>query len=119
MIKDKPPSPLDALDRSLAKARASQKTGQGRNGDNPRTSMSGVGLALRIGVEMVSALAVGTGIGVLVDKWLETTPWGMVIFFILGATAGILNVYRAVSGIGLAPGYKAKTPNRADKEQKD
>ena len=30
----------------------------------------------------------------------------MVLFFFLGAGAGILNVYRTVSGYGLAVGYR-------------
>ncbi len=64
-----------------------------------------MGMALRIGVEMVSALAVGVGIGLLLDYWLETAPWFLVVFFFLGAGAGIMNVYRAASGIGMAPGY--------------
>jgi ATP synthase protein I len=63
---------------------------------------SGLGVAFRIGVELVSALAVGVGIGYLIDMWLETRPWGMVVFFFIGAAAGILNVYRAAGSIGLS-----------------
>ncbi len=79
--------------------------------------MPGLGLAFRTGIELVSALAVGVGIGFLLDKWLDTTPWFLVVFFFLGAAAGILNVYRAASGIGLAPAYK--TPPEGDAEQVD
>jgi len=62
-------------------------------------------LALRIGSELVAALAVGVLIGYFLDVWLETTPWLMVVFFFLGSAAGILNVYRASEGIGMTPGY--------------
>ena len=79
--------------------------------------MPGLALAFRTGIELVSALAVGVGIGFLLDKWLDTTPWFLVVFFFLGAAAGILNVYRAASGIGLAPGDKA--PPEGDTEQAD
>lgn len=56
-----------------------------------------MGFAFRVGVELVAALAVGVGIGVGLDRWLGTDPWLMVTFFFLGASAGILNVYRAIS----------------------
>ena len=79
--------------------------------------MPGMALAFRIGTELVSALVVGVGIGFLLDKWLDTTPWFLVVFFFLGAAAGILNVYRAASGFGLAPAYKA--PPVGDTEQAD
>ena len=79
--------------------------------------MPGLGLAFRTGIELVSALAVGVGIGFLLDKWLDTTPWFLVVFFFLGAAAGILNVYRAASDIGRAPTYKA--PPEGDAEQAD
>ena len=65
-----------------------------------------MGLAFRIGIELVAALAVGVGIGWLLDVWLDTKPWLMVVFFFLGAGAGILNVYRTVSSYGLAGGHR-------------
>jgi len=46
------------------------------------------------------------GAGWLLDRWLGTKPWLMIVFFFLGAAAGIMNVYRAVNGLGLAAGYK-------------
>jgi ATP synthase protein I len=79
--------------------------------------MSGFGLAFRYGVEMVSAVIVGTGIGLLIDNWLEIAPWGMIVFFFLGAAAGMLNVYRAVAGFGLAPGYKAPQGEKAQDDE--
>ncbi len=68
--------------------------------------MSGLGWGLRIGVEMVSALVVGVGIGLGLDWWLDTKPWFLVVFFLLGSAAAMLNVYRATMGYGLAVGYK-------------
>ena len=52
------------------------------------------GLGLRAGVEVVSALVVGIGIGWLLDHWLGTWPWLFLVFFVLGSVAGVLNVYR-------------------------
>ena len=52
------------------------------------------GVGLRAGVEVVSALVVGIGIGWLLDRWLGTWPWLFLVFFVLGSVAGVLNVYR-------------------------
>ena len=42
----------------------------------------------------MSAVAVGTIIGFILDSWFDTKPWLIVIFFFLGAAAGMLNVIR-------------------------
>jgi ATP synthase protein I len=52
------------------------------------------GIGFRAGVEVVSALVVGVGLGLLLDRWLGTWPWLFLVFFMLGAAAGVLNVYR-------------------------
>lgn len=46
-----------------------------------------------IGLHMVSGIAVGTGIGYLLDRWLETSPWLTGVFMIVGIVAGFKNVY--------------------------
>ena len=53
------------------------------------------GFAFRIGIELVVALMVGTGIGWLLDRWWGTEPFLLLLFFFLGAAAGLLNVFRA------------------------
>lgn len=52
------------------------------------------GIGLRAGVEVVSALVVGIGLGYALDRWLGTWPWLFLVFFVLGSAAGVLNVYR-------------------------
>jgi len=54
-----------------------------------------MGSALKLGTELVSAVAVGTIIGFILDSWFDTKPWLMIIFFFLGSMAGILNVIKA------------------------
>ena len=57
----------------------------------------GLGMAYRIGTELVVATLIGTGLGYLVDRWLKTTPWCLIIGTLVGTAAGFLNVYRIIS----------------------
>ena len=60
---------------------------------------SNASFGFKISTELVSALVVGVGIGLIVDKYLGTKPFGLITFFILGAFAGILNIYRVMRRI--------------------
>ncbi|MFT8244108.1 AtpZ/AtpI family protein [Roseomonas sp. BN140053] len=60
-------------------------------------SQSPWGFGLRAGVEIVSALIAGAGLGWLLDRWLGTSPWLLLVFFVVGGAAGVLNLYRLVS----------------------
>lgn len=106
---DQPPSLAD-LDARLKRARGEQAGADRPKTDGGKPSTSGLGMAMRVGVEMVSGVAVGAGIGYLLDSWLGTKPWLLILFFFLGAAAGILNVYRAATGEGLRMGYRDKAP---------
>jgi ATP synthase protein I len=55
---------------------------------------SPLGVGLRVGVELVSALAVAVLIGWLLDRWLHTLPLFLGLFVLLGGAAGVLNVWR-------------------------
>ena len=56
-----------------------------------------MGNAFKLGTELVAAVAVGTIIGFILDTWFDTKPWLIIIFFFLGAAAGMLNVIRAAN----------------------
>ena len=56
-----------------------------------------MGSAFKLGTELVSAVVVGTIIGFILDTWFDTKPWLIIIFFFLGAAAGMLNVIRTAS----------------------
>jgi len=56
-----------------------------------------MGNAFKLGTEFVAAVAVGTIIGFILDSWFDTKPWLIIIFFFLGAAAGMLNVIRAAN----------------------
>jgi len=54
-----------------------------------------VGNAFKLGTELVAAVVVGTIIGFILDNWFDTKPILIIVFFLFGATAGILNVFKA------------------------
>jgi len=56
-----------------------------------------MGGAFKLGTELVAAVAVGTIIGFILDSWFDTKPWLIIIFFFLGAAAGMLNVIRTAN----------------------
>ena len=56
-----------------------------------------MGNAFKLGTELVAAGAVGTIIGFILDSWFDTKPWLIIIFFFLGAVAGMLNVIRVAN----------------------
>ena len=56
-----------------------------------------LGSAFKLGTELVAAVAVGTIIGFILDSWFDTKPWLIIIFFFLGAVAGMLNVIRTAN----------------------
>ena len=56
-----------------------------------------MGTAFKLGTELVAAVGVGTIIGFILDSWFGTKPWLIIIFFFLGAAAGMLNVIRAAN----------------------
>ena len=58
-----------------------------------------MGIAFKMSAELISAVAVGTIIGFILDNWFGTKPWLILIFFFIGVIAGILNVFRSAKKI--------------------
>ncbi len=87
-------SDLAARIRQAQEARAAANASQqaSRQGD-----MSTLARGLRIGAEFVAAILVGSGIGYLIDMVAGTSPWALLIMFMVGFAAGILNVTRVVA----------------------
>ena len=87
-------------DDKLQKLKERIDTAESTNSPPPKQKkQSGAGFGFKISTEIIAALVVGVGIGLIVDKYLGTKPFGLIIFFIFGAIAGFLNVYRVMRRI--------------------
>ena len=63
--------------------------------NDKKTAPSSIGNAFKLSTELVSAVAVGTIIGFILDKTFGTKPWLILIFFFVGVIAGIMNVIKS------------------------
>ncbi len=70
-------------------------------------------------MDLLAGLAVGVGLGLLLDRWLGTTPFLLIVFFFLGAAAGMLNVYRTATRQGMSVGYRKDADGRDDEKPGD
>lgn len=86
---EKPPN-FKELDTRLQAAQARRAPPE----SSRDRATSGVGAAFRIAADLVAGIAVGVAIGFFLDRWLGTTPWLLIVFFILGSAAGIRNVFK-------------------------
>ena len=80
----------------VARGRQGMDAPPGTDTGLDRQEQSALGVGLRVGVELVSALAVAVAIGWGLDHWLHTLPLFLVLFLVLGGVAGMLNVWRQV-----------------------
>jgi ATP synthase protein I len=70
-----------------------------KNLDENNQNSSSIGAAFKLSTELVSAVAVGTIIGFILDKTFGTKPWLILIFFFVGVVAGIINVIRSAKNM--------------------
>jgi ATP synthase protein I len=61
----------------------------------PAADASAIARGFRLSSELVAGVLVGAAIGWALDHWLGISPWGMIVFLLLGFAAGVLNVMRA------------------------
>jgi ATP synthase protein I len=72
-------------------------------GRPPAADPSAIARGFRLSTELVAAVVVGAAIGWLLDYWLGISPWGMIVFLLLGFAAGVLNVMRAAGVVPSNP----------------
>lgn len=83
---------MDRLSRSLDAKRQAEEERHGRKREG---DAKGIAQALRLSTEFVAGVLVGGGIGWLIDSGLGTSPWGLIVFLLLGFVAGVVNVLRS------------------------
>jgi ATP synthase protein I len=88
---------LQRLGERLATANRHSDNGSGPPQAN---NASAFARGFRLSTELVAGVLVGAGLGWLIDRWLGSTPWGLIVFLLLGFAAGVVNVMRAA---GVAP----------------
>jgi ATP synthase protein I len=65
------------------------------SGESASARASGMAVGLRLSSELVAGVVVGTVLGWGFDRLLSTSPWGLIVFMLLGFVAGVINVMRS------------------------
>src|ERR1700682_1584651 len=89
---------LGSLDHRLSEIRDSRKirTDQpGTESGDRAARASAMAVGFRLSSELVAGVAVGAGIGWGFDRLLSTSPFGFIVFLLLGFVAGVVNVVRS------------------------
>jgi ATP synthase protein I len=93
---------LNSLDDRLSQTRKSRpaRTDQSDGGTgNASAKASAMARGFRLSSELIAGVLVGAVIGWGIDRLLSTSPWGLIVFFLLGFVAGVINVMRT-AGVG-------------------
>jgi ATP synthase protein I len=96
---------LQRLGERLGQLRARRSPETRAAEDASAKNASAMARGFRLSAELVAGVLMGAAIGWLLDRWLGISPWGMIVFLLLGFAAGVLNVVRSA---GIVP------PNRFD-----
>ncbi|MEO6945244.1 MAG: AtpZ/AtpI family protein [Nitrobacter sp.] len=103
--RDKPPpdeaalsARLGSLDQRLSEIRGHRKVETDQPGSEDgdgAARASAMARGFRLSSELVAGVVVGAVIGWGFDRLLSTSPWGLIVFFLLGFAAGVINVMRS------------------------
>lgn len=99
----------EPIDEFGARLKAARKQAGLEEPADVKPPPSLLGIAFRLSTEIVAALVVGVAIGIAADRFLGTSPWGLLIFFALGMAAAFLNVTRAAKALN-AEAAKSNDP---------
>ena len=81
-----------------------------------KVDAQGWGFGMRLASELVGGIVGGIGFGWLLDYWLDTGPFFLILLFFLGSVAGIVNVYKTATRQGMAVGYQKPAGGPDEKE---
>jgi ATP synthase protein I len=104
------PTPVTAdLEARIARAQARRPAAVAEAKRRQQGDMSGLSRGFRLASEFVAAIIVGAGLGYFIDMVLPTSPWGMVVFVLLGFAAGVLNMTKAAKHMNEASAAPAES----------
>ncbi|WP_173931014.1 AtpZ/AtpI family protein [Chelativorans sp. Marseille-P2723] len=104
------PDDLDGRRRKLEAALAARRTKEPGDAEDAKANgTGGFGNALRLSSEFIAGIVVGAALGWFIDRLAGTSPWGLIVFLLLGFGAGILNVLRAA---GLVADFGSQSPKK-------
>ncbi|MEM5473773.1 AtpZ/AtpI family protein [Hoeflea sp. AS60] len=89
---------LDARRKRLDAELLARRKVEPEAGSN-REASKGYALAVKLSSEFIAGVVVGVLIGYLFDRFLGTSPWGLIVFLLLGFCAGVLNVLRSTGAV--------------------
>jgi ATP synthase protein I len=84
------------LDNLQQRIEAQREAHRDKAGDAPRSAWQ---LGMRYGSEFFAGVLVGGVMGLMLDYFASTSPWGLFVGTMLGFAAGTLNVVRAANEI--------------------
>ncbi|KLK91235.1 ATP F0F1 synthase subunit I [Microvirga vignae] len=91
---------LKSLDARISQASVQRAEAEPRS--RQTSDSRAMGQAFRLSAEFVAGVAAGGVIGWLVDYFAGISPWGLIVFLILGFCAGMLNLLRAAGLVNRA-----------------
>jgi ATP synthase protein I len=80
-----------SLEERLRMARAAESARMGATASKPR---KGYTQGSRVLTELIAGPAGGAIIGWLLDRWLGTSPWLLLVMMALGVVVAFRNIYR-------------------------
>ncbi len=104
---------LQRLNEGLGHARDYARPPSDGSGADRATTASGYAKGFRLSSELVAGVVVGAGLGWLIDRWLGISPWGLIVFLLLGFAAGVLNVMRS-AGVVAGTALDGASPKQRD-----
>jgi ATP synthase protein I len=104
---------LQRLNEGLGHARRQAGRPSDSSDADRAATASGYARGFRLSSELVAGVVVGAGLGWLIDRWLGISPWGLIVFLLLGFAAGVLNVMRTA---GVAAGTAFDDSNRVNRD---
>ena len=104
---------LDALKDKLGESQPQTAERQHKPSSSDR---AGIAQALRLSSEFIAGVIVGGAIGYAVDTFFNTSPWGLIVFLLLGFCAAILNILRAAGMVAESGLRVHKGPSSSEAE---